>query len=216
MALAVDLDCLRLTTRSPKTMSKARIVIAEDEGIVRLDLRETLQEEGYEVVGETARGDEVVQLVEKTNPDVAILDVKLPGEDGISVARKLSARGDVAILMLTAFSQRQVVSEAIEAGALGYLVKPFQRSELAPAIEVALARHRDMKALERQRRDLEEALETRKVVERAKGKLMQERGLSEAEAYRAIQKSAMQRRLTMKKVAELILDGSITAGSSDF
>jgi AmiR/NasT family two-component response regulator len=196
-------------------MSKARIVIAEDEGIVRLDLKETLEEEGYEVVGETARGDEVIQLVEQTKPDVAILDVKLPGEDGISVARKLGERRDVAVLMLTAFSQRDVVREAIEAGALGYLVKPFQRSELAPAIEVALARHRDMKALEQEREGLEEALETRKLVERAKGKLMDEHDLAESEAYRLIQKSAMERRLTMRRVAELILDGSIDPHSSD-
>lgn len=195
-------------------ISKARIVIAEDEGVVRLDLRETLQEEGYEVVGETARGDEVLQIVERTNPDVAILDIKLPGEDGISVARKLTAKGDVAVLMLTAFSQRDVVLEAIEAGASGYLVKPFQRSELVPAIEVALARHRDMKLLEQERQDLEEALETRKLVERAKGKLMVEQGLSEEEAYRAIQKAAMQRRLTMRRLAELILEGSIDAVSA--
>lgn len=196
-------------------MGKARIVIAEDEGIVRLDLRETLQEEGYEVVGETSRGDEVVHLVEQTNPDVAILDVKLPGEDGISVARKLGDRGDVAVLILTAFSQRDVVSEAIDAGALGYLVKPFQRSDLAPAIEVALARHRDMRVLEKEREGLEEALETRKVVERAKGKLMDQGGMTEAQAFRFIQRSAMERRLTMRKVAELIMEGSIDAHSGD-
>ncbi len=190
-------------------MSKARILIAEDEGIVRLDLRESLQEEGYEVVGETARGDEVETLVEQTRPDVVILDIKLPGEDGISVARKLAARGDAAVVMLTAFSQRDVVKEAIEAGALGYLVKPFQRSELAPAIEVALARHRDMQALREETGSLKEALEARKLVERAKGKLMDEAGMGEAEAYRFIQKSAMQRRLTMRRVAELILDGAI-------
>ncbi len=190
-------------------MRKARVVIAEDEGIVRLDLRETLQEEGYEVVGETSRGDEVLNLVEQTRPDVAILDIKLPGEDGISVARKLKERGDVAVVMLTAFSQREVVGEAIEAGALAYLVKPFQRSDLAPAVEVALARHRDMTELARQREGLQEELASRKLVERAKGKLMDEIGMGENEAYRFIQKAAMQRRLTMRRVAELILEGFI-------
>ena len=194
---------------SQKTSGKTKVVIAEDEGIVRLDLKETLEEEGYEVVGETGNGDEVEALVERTRPDVVILDIKLLGEDGISVARRLKERGDVAIVMLTAFSQRDVVSEAIGAGALGYLVKPFQRSDLVPAIEVALARHKEMRALAEEVESLEEMLETRKVVDRAKGRLMDDYGMSEAEAYRFIQQAAMRRRLTMRRVAELILEGVV-------
>jgi AmiR/NasT family two-component response regulator len=198
-----------MTEGSEKTGEKTKVVIAEDEGIVRLDLKETLEEEGYEVVGETGNGDEVEALVERTRPDVVILDIKLLGEDGISVARRLKERGDVAIVMLTAFSQRDVVSEAIGAGALGYLVKPFQRSDLVPAIEVALARHKEMRALAQEVESLEETLETRKVVDRAKGRLMDDYGMSEAEAYRFIQQAAMRRRLTMRRVAELILEGVV-------
>jgi AmiR/NasT family two-component response regulator len=198
-----------MTEGSEKTGEKTKVVIAEDEGIVRLDLKETLEEEGYEVVGETGNGDEVEALVERTRPDVVILDIKLLGEDGISVARRLKERGDVAIVMLTAFSQRDVVSEAIGAGALGYLVKPFQRSDLVPAIEVALARHKEMRALAEEVESLEETLETRKVVDRAKGRLMDDYGMSEAEAYRFIQQAAMRRRLTMRRVAELILEGVV-------
>lgn len=191
---------------------KTRVVLAEDEAIVRLDLKETLEEEGYEVVGETGRGDEIEALVERTRPDVVILDIKLPGADGISVARRLQERGDVAVVMLTAFSQRDVVAEAVDAGALAYLVKPFQRSDLVPAIEVAMARHREMHRLSKEVASLEEALETRKAVERAKGKLMDEYGFSEQKAYRFIQNAAMRRRLTMRRVAELILEGAVPVG----
>ncbi|HYF46582.1 MAG TPA: response regulator, partial [Acidimicrobiales bacterium] len=143
-----------------------RVVIAEDEAIIRLDLKETLQEEGYEVVGETGRGDEAVELVREHEPDIAILDIKMPGLDGLSAAREIAGERRAAVLILTAFSQRDLIEKARDAGALAYLVKPFQRSELVPALEVALGRFREMRALHEQAESLEEQLDTRKVVDR--------------------------------------------------
>jgi response regulator NasT len=186
-----------------------RVVIAEDEGIIRLDLKETLEEEGYEVVGETGRGDEAVQLVKDLDPDIAILDIKMPGLDGLSAAREISGERRAAVLILTAFSQRDLIERARDAGALAYLVKPFQRSELIPAVEVALGRFREMKALDAEVKGLEEQLETRKVVDRGKGILMDECGMSEADAFGFIQKTAMRERQTMKAVAQLIVDGTL-------
>ena len=145
-----------------------RVVIAEDEAIIRLDLKETLEEEGYEIVGETGRGDEAVQMVRDLEPDLAILDIKMPGLDGLSAAREITAERQAAVLILTAFSQRDLIEQARDAGALAYLVKPFQRSELVPAIEVALGRFKEHKALHDTATNLEEQLETRKVVERAR------------------------------------------------
>jgi two-component system, response regulator PdtaR len=187
-----------------------RVVIAEDEAIIRLDLKETLEEEGYEVVGETGRGDEAVALVREHEPDIAILDIKMPGLDGLSATREIAGERRAAVLILTAFSQRDLIEQARDAGALAYLVKPFQRSELIPAVEVALGRFKEMQALEAEVRGLEEQLETRRYVDRAKGKLMDEHSLSESEAFSFIQKTAMRERLTMKVVAERIIDGSIT------
>ena len=155
-----------------------RVVIAEDEAIIRLDLKETLEEEGYEVVGETGRGDEAVELVRDLAPDLAILDIKMPGLDGLAAAREISAERQAAVLILTAFCQRDLIEQARDAGALAYLVKPFQRSELIPAVEVALGRFREMQALFDQNSSLEEQLETRKVVDRAKGLLMDGHGLT--------------------------------------
>lgn len=192
-------------------MSRPKVLLAEDEAIIRLDLRETLEEEGYEVVAETGRGDEVLELVDQFGPEVVILDVKMPGEDGISVARKLTEGRRAAVLILTAFSQRELIEQARDAGALAYLVKPFQRADLVPAIELALARYRDMRSLEAEVGGLEDALETRKLVDRAKGILMDSHRMREAEAFRWIQKTAMERRLTMRKLAEMIVDGSIEA-----
>lgn len=186
-----------------------RVVIAEDEAIIRLDLKETLEEEGYEVVGETGRGDEAVQLVKDLAPDLAILDIKMPGMDGLSAAREISAERKSAVLILTAFSQRDLIEQARDAGALAYLVKPFQKSELIPAVEVALARFREMQALADQNTTLEEQLETRKVVDRAKGILMDEHGMSESDAFSWIQKRAMQERATMRSVAEQVIAGDI-------
>jgi AmiR/NasT family two-component response regulator len=194
------------------------VVIAEDEAIVRLDLREILEEHGFDVVGETGRGDEAVELARQHRPDLLILDIKMPGLDGLSAARDINSERKSAILILTAFSQRNLIEEARDAGALAYLVKPFQQEELLPAIEVALGRFAEMQALEAEnasltedKRSLEEQLETRRWVDRAKGKLMDSKGLTEAEAFSFIQQSAMNRRTTMREVAKLVVDGSIEA-----
>lgn len=190
-------------------MTRPRVLLAEDEAIIRLDLRETLEEEGYEVIAETGRGDEVMELVDDCKPEVVILDVKMPGEDGISIARKITAERKAAVLILTAFSQRELIEQARDAGALAYLVKPFQRADLVPAIELALARYREMRSLEEEVGGLERQLESRKLVDRAKGVIMDKHQLKEADAFRLIQRTAMERRLTMARVAELILEGSI-------
>jgi response regulator NasT len=187
-----------------------RVVIAEDEAIIRLDLKETLEEEGYEVVGETGRGDEAVALVKEHNPDLAILDIKMPGLDGLEAAREIAGERRAAVLILTAFSQRDLIQQARDAGALAYLVKPFQKSELIPAIEVALGRFAEAQALEREVQSLEEQLQTRKVVDRAKGMLMDRHHLNENDAFSFIQKTAMRQRQTMKAVAETIISGDLT------
>ncbi|HEY1118417.1 MAG TPA: response regulator [Acidimicrobiales bacterium] len=186
-----------------------RVVIAEDEAIIRLDLKETLQEEGYDVVGETGRGDEAVELVRQLEPDLAILDVKMPGLDGLAAAREISTEKKAAVLILTAFSQRDLIEQARDAGALAYLVKPFQRSELIPAVEIALGRHREMRALHDQTQSLEDQLETRKLVDRAKGILMDGYGMSENEAFDWIQKTAMNGRVKAKDIAEQVIAGTI-------
>ncbi len=190
-----------------------RVVIAEDEAIIRLDLRETLEEEGYEVVGETGRGDTAVDLVRELKPDLAILDIKMPGMDGLGAARLISADRICAILILTAFSQRDVIEQARDAGALAYLVKPFQKSELVPAIELAIGRHREMAALTAEVAGLEAQLETRKVVDRAKGILMDKHGMRESEAFAFVQKRAMSERRTMKDVADDVIDGRLVPGA---
>jgi response regulator NasT len=186
-----------------------RVVIAEDEAIIRLDLKETLEEEGYEVVGETGRGDEAVELVKEQQPDLAILDVKMPGMDGLTAAGQITADKQAAVLILTAFSQRDLIEKARDAGALAYLVKPFQKSELIPAVEVALGRFQEMKALADENLSLTDQLETRKVVDRAKGKLMDNHDMSEADAFRFLQKTAMDTRSTLKQVAQDVIDGSL-------
>jgi two-component system, response regulator PdtaR len=191
-----------------------RVVIAEDEAIIRLDLKETLEEEGYEVVGETGRGDEAVELVRHHLPDVAILDVKMPGQDGLSAAREITGERLAAVLILTAFSQRDLIEQARDAGALAYLVKPFQRSELIPAVEVAIGRFREIKALYEQTASLEEQLETRKVVDRAKGRLMDGHAMSEQDAFSFIQRTAMAQRLTMRVVGQQIIAGDLVPPES--
>ncbi|NBV82318.1 MAG: response regulator [Actinobacteria bacterium] len=167
------------------------IVIAEDEAIIRLDLRELLEEEGYTVVGEAGRGDQAVELVRSLRPDLVILDVKMPGMDGIEAARRITAEQICAVLMLTAFSQREVIEQARDAGALAYLVKPFQKTDLVPAIELAIARYGETKALAAEVSELAERLEVRKIVDRAKGRLIDVHGMKEADAFAFIQKSAM-------------------------
>jgi two-component system, response regulator PdtaR len=186
-----------------------RVVIAEDEAIIRLDLKETLEEEGYEVVGETGRGDEAVQLVREHEPELAILDIKMPGMDGLQAAREIASERRAAVLILTAFSQRDLIEQARDAGALAYLVKPFERNELIPAVEVALGRFNEMRALADQTLNLEEQLETRKIVDRAKGRLMDEHGLGENDAFSFIQKRAMSDRVTMRVIAEQVIAGDL-------
>lgn len=191
-----------------------RVVIAEDEAIVRLDLKETLEEEGFEVVGETNRGDQAVELVRTHQPDLAILDIKMPGMDGLTAAREIGTHRTSAVLILTAFSQRELVDQANAAGALGYLVKPFQKSDLLPAIEMALGRFAELRALGEQVKTLEEQLESRKLVERAKGLLMAENGLRESEAFSWIQRRAMSERVTMKEIARRVIDDGLRPVSS--
>ena len=184
-----------------------RVVIAEDEPIIRLDLREMLEEEGYEVVAETGRGDEAVELVAKHSPDLCIFDIKMPGMDGLSAARQVSSDRQAAVVILTAFSQRHLIEQARDAGVLSYLVKPFQPEELVSAIEVALGRFEEMRQLEETVRELEGQLEARKAVDRAKGRLIDDHGLSEQDAFAFIQKTAMSERSTMLDVANLVIGG---------
>jgi two-component system, response regulator PdtaR len=192
-----------------RTSLGVRVVIAEDEAIVRLDLKEILEEEGYEVVGETGRGDEAVKLVQELGPDLAILDIKMPGQDGLAAARQITGDQSAAVLILTAFSQRNLIEEARDAGVLAYLIKPFQRSELIPAIEVALGRFNEMRALKAEVDSLEEQLETRRSLDRAKGILMDECGLKEGDAFSFIQQRAMQERAKMKVIAERVIAGDL-------
>ena len=202
------MTCSTVSQRAVGMVDKVRVVIAEDEAIIRLDLKEILTEEGYLVVGDTARGDHALELVAEHEPDVVILDIKMPGLDGIETARRIAANHDAAVVILTAFSQRELVDRAIEAGALAYLVKPFQRSELIPAVEIARARHREMRSLTDQYRTLADRLEARKTIDRAKGLLIDESGLSEAEAFRFIQQAAMSNRRSMVDVGvEIIEEG---------
>jgi len=190
-----------------------RVVIAEDEAIIRMDLRETLEEEGYEVIGETGRGDQAIELVRGLQPDLAILDIKMPGMDGLEAARIINGEKICGVLMLTAFSQREVVEQARDAGALAFLVKPFQKSDLIPAIEVAMGRFRELRSLTGEIDALGEQLESRKVIDRAKGILMDELAMNETDAFSFIQRTAMSERTRMRDVADRILDGSLRPGA---
>jgi AmiR/NasT family two-component response regulator len=186
-----------------------RVVIAEDEAIIRLDLKETLEEEGYIVVGETGRGDKAVDLVREHRPDLAILDIKMPGMDGLEAARLITKDRICGVLVLTAFSQREIIEEARDAGALAYLVKPFQKSDLIPAIEVAIGRFREMQALNGEVEVLGEQLEARKSIDRAKGILIDQFKMSETDSYGFIQRGAMNHRTTMKAVADMVVSGEL-------
>lgn len=186
-----------------------RIVIAEDESIIRMDLRESLEEEGYSVVADVGRGDWAIDEVRKHRPDVAIFDIKMPHLDGLAAARVVSDERLCPVVMLTAFSQREVIEQARDAGALAYIVKPFQRTDLVPAIELAIARFREMQELSNARDELGEQLQLRKLLDRAKGVLQDECAMSESVAYTFIQQTAMSSRLRMADVARGILDGSI-------
>ena len=182
-----------------------RVVIAEDEALIRLDLKEMLEEEGFVVVGEARDGAEAVALVEEHRPDLVVMDVKMPRLDGITAAERIAAARIAPVVMLTAFSQRELVERAREAGAMAYVVKPFSRSDLLPAVELALGRFAELVALEQEVGDLRQRLETRKLLDRAKGLLQARHGLDEAGAYRWVQRTSMDRRLTMRQVAELVL-----------
>jgi two-component system, response regulator PdtaR len=182
------------------------VLVAEDEALIRLDLVEMLREEGYQVAGEAADGEEAVRLATELKPDLVILDVKMPKVDGIDAASKIAGKRIAPVVILTAFSQRDLVERARDAGAMAYLVKPFAKHDLVPAIELAVSRFSELQALENEVAGLNERLETRKLIERAKGLLMSKQGLSEPEAFRWIQRTAMDRRTTMKAVAEAVVD----------
>jgi response regulator NasT len=186
-----------------------RVLIAEDEALIRLDLKEMLEEEGYQVAGETGDGESAVQLATSLRPDLVILDVKMPVLDGISAAERIAADHLAPVVILTAFSQRELVDRARDAGAMAYLVKPFTKADLVPAIEIAVSRFQEIAALGTEVGTLRERLEVRKLLDRAKGRLQSERGLTEPEAFRWIQKTSMDRRVTMRAVAEEVLAGQL-------
>jgi len=190
----------------------ARIVIAEDEAIIRMDLREMLEEEGYEVVGEASDGDEVMRLAEQLRPDLVILDIVMPETDGLTAAEHIVEQELAAVLILTAFSHRDKVARATRAGVMAYLVKPFDKADLVPAIEVAVQRWNEARVLANESKNLTERLETRKLVERAKGVLRDRHGLSEEDAFRLIQRISMERGMPMRKVSERLLDGDVWNG----
>lgn len=189
------------SARPPK-----RVLVAEDEALIRLDLVEMLREEGYDVVGEAGDGQEAVELADELRPELVIMDVKMPRRDGIDAASEIAARRIAPVVILTAFSQRELVERARDAGAMAYLVKPFTKSDLVPAVELATSRFAELSALEREVATLSDRLDTRKLVDRAKSVLMAADGMSEAEAFGSIQRLAMDRRTTMKAIAQTILD----------
>ena len=193
------------------SQKQLRVVIAEDEALIRLDLKEMLEEEGYAVVAEVGDGEAAVERVTALRPELAILDVKMPVLDGISAAERIAAERLAPVVILTAFSQRELVERARDAGAMAYLVKPFTKADLVPAIEMAVSRFQEIASLESEVGNLRERLEVRKVLDRAKGLLQAEHGLTEPEAFRWIQKTSMDRRLTMRKVAEAVIEGTMSA-----
>jgi response regulator NasT len=199
-----------MSTASANTNPAIRILVAEDEALIRMDLVEMLIEAGYEVVAEASDGAQAIELAQLHKPDLAILDVKMPILDGISAAEKII--GISPVLMLTAFSQRELVERARDAGVMAYVVKPFSIGDLVPAIEIAISRHLQMRTLADEVADLHERLETRKTIDRAKGILMQALNLSEPEAFSWIQRAAMDRRLTMKQVAEAVISPDAVPG----
>jgi AmiR/NasT family two-component response regulator len=193
-------------TTDPEATTTHRVLIAEDEALIRLDLAEMLREEGYDVVGEAGDGQEAVDLAEQLRPDLVIMDVKMPRRDGIDAAAEIAAKRIAPVLVLTAFSQRDLVERARDAGAMAYLVKPFSITDLIPAIELAVSRYSEVAALEQEVASLSDRLETRKLVERAKGLLQTKQNMTEPEAFKWIQRAAMDRRTTMKRVAEVVLE----------
>ena len=196
------------------TNAPTRVLIAEDEALIRLDLKEMLEEEGYVVVAEVGDGQAAVDQAQQLRPDLVILDVQMPVLDGIAAAEQIASARIAPVIVLTAFSQRELVERARDAGAMAYLVKPFNKNDLVPAIEVAVGRFQEMHALDAEVTDLKERLEARKVVEQAKGRLMAERGITEAEAFRWIQRTAMNERTSMRALAEAILATETPAGDA--
>jgi response regulator NasT len=190
------------------------VLIAEDEALIRLDLAEMLREEGYQVVGEAGDGQEAVELAESLRPDLVIMDVKMPRRDGIDAAAEIAAKRIAPVVLLTAFSQRDLVEKARDAGAMAYLVKPFSISDLVPAIEVALSRFREIAQLESEVAELGDRLQTRKLIERAKGLLQATHAMTEPEAFTWMQRAAMDRRTTMKRVAEIVLETLAAPGET--
>lgn len=186
-------------------MSELKVVVAEDEGLIRMDVVATLTEAGYEVVGEASDGEEAIRLAKDLAPDFVVMDIKMPKLDGISAAEKI-AELKIPVVLLTAFSQSDLVTRAADAGAMAYVVKPFKPSDLLPAIQIALARHEELVGLENEIADISERLETRKLMDRAKGILQGKMGLSEPDAFRWIQKASMDRRLTMAQVAKAVIE----------
>jgi len=184
------------------------VVVAEDESLIRLDVVEMLRDAGYEIVGEAGDGEEAVRLAEERRPDIVVLDVKMPVLDGISAAERIVAEHIAPVVLLTAFSQQELVERARDAGAMAYVVKPFTASDLLPALEIALSRHAQIMQLEKEVGDLSDRLETRKLVDRAKGLLQTRFGMSEPEAFRWIQKTSMDKRLTMREVASAIINSA--------
>jgi response regulator NasT len=193
----------------PVSQTPVRVVIAEDEALIRLDLKEMLEEEGYQVAGEAADGERAVELARALRPNLVILDVKMPVLDGISAAERIAAEHISPVVILTAFSQRELVERARDAGAMAYLVKPFTKADLVPAIEIAVSRFQEITALGTEVGTLRERLEVRKILDRAKGRLQTESGLTEPEAFRLIQKTSMDRRVPMRAVAEEVLAGTL-------
>jgi response regulator NasT len=195
-----------VSENTPTPGAKTRVIVAEDESLIRIDIVEILRDNGFVVVGEAADGEKAVALAEELRPDIVVMDVKMPLLDGISAAEILTKRHIAPVVLLTAFSQRELVERAAEAGALAYVVKPFTPNDLIPAIDIALTRYQQITALEDEISDLAERLETRKVLDRAKGILNDTMGLTEPEAFRWIQKASMDRRLSMREVAQTVID----------
>lgn len=202
----VQPESSRTSERTPAPSSGRRVVVAEDEALIRLDVVETLREAGFDVVGEAGDGETAVQLATSLRPDVVVMDIKMPILDGISAAERIGKARIAPVVLLTAFSQAELVERARDAGAMAYVVKPFTPAELLPAIEIAIARHQQITALEAEVADLAERFETRKRVDRAKGLLMTKMGLTEPESFRWIQKTSMDRRLTMREVADAVIE----------
>lgn len=203
-----------MTAGENGTSAARRVVVAEDEALIRLDVVEMLREAGYDVVGEAGDGEEAVRLAEEHRPDLVVMDIKMPVLDGISAAERIAGGRIAPVVLLTAFSQRELVERARDAGAMAYVVKPFTAADLLPALEIAVSRHQEIAALEAEVADLSDRFETRKLVDRAKGLLQSKFGMSEPESFRWIQKTSMDKRLTMREVANAIVNSTNPAEGS--